>query len=817
MQGGQAVQPVVATSDYALIVRSPYRSQSRTRRLVDELALNVVLDMGYTESTDGAVAWKTAGLQGLTLARRFRKNMPATADDTIEIALTPTATGEYSIRIYGNRATPGGSGVNPDLAALRQQVDTLLQRQTQPSPAAGRDAVARHVYQLSFVQADRAVGILKALGYGTIEFTQAPGDTKYDTVFEPVRKGEVALPVVIKMIDAAKTSLMDPFVNPSPQQPMQQQFQQGGGQRQPIPDIGGTFLHQITTGDAQERLLILYDENDPEALERLVNILQSQIDVPARQVVISALIVEANSNKLRELGITFKGTNSQTTGSFRENPSTGVQLPFTLTYDQLALKTAFSLTATLNALVEKGEAEILSNPSVLVLDGRQARIQIGQQVPVVNSTATAAGITSSVDYFPVGIVLNLRPRISDDGSEVTMQVETIVSAVASTAPVGTGVFFAPTVDNRQVQTFVRVADSTPFIIGGLISSNNNRRRSGIPFLSEIPLLGNLFRSTTVTNDKREVIVVLTPHVVPIEEKSFSYVIPKDSDIFDSFGNKLFRNAYRIRSRDVYDLRFVYESDVFQQMLTRIRALSAAHTAMRQSPKLASVIDGGVPGEDILVRRMLWEIIRKTDFARNLSLERIIFFEPSSGDRASTDFVLSFLKNKLEQVQGRNALALSFEAENPGTVEHPFVQPKADVSYLNVSKATYEQKLIELNPKNAAGAPDRWAILLSKEFSGTAEPLDVLKGVLILKRLLALNTSLPLTIKDFRVGRQIIFPTEEDVEQGFHVIDRDAARLFFEVMQYYRAFEREFNLQTRSILTQIDAMEGTRPAARPPAQ
>ena len=173
-------------------------------------------------------------------------------------------------------------------------------------------------------------------------------------------------------------------------------------------------------------------------------------------------------------------------------------MPFTFTYDETLARTALNLTAKLKALIEHGEAEILSNPSVLVLDGRQARIQIGQQVPVVNSTATAAGITSSVEYFPVGIVLNLRPRINEEGSEVTMQVETIVSAVASTAPVGGSVLFAPTVDNRQVQTFVRVADSTPFIIGGLIATDSKNNRAGLPFLSQIPFLGALFRQTTIS-------------------------------------------------------------------------------------------------------------------------------------------------------------------------------------------------------------------------------------------------------------------------------------------------------------------------------
>ena len=92
--------------------------------------------------------------------------------------------------------------------------------------------------------------------------------------------------------------------------------------------------------------------------------------------------------------------------------------------------------------------------------------------------------------------------------------------------------------------------------------------------------------------------------------------------------------------------------------------------------------------------------------------------------------------------------------------------------------------------------------VSKSYFLHGKRIDVLKGVIILKRLLSLNTNLPMTIKDFHVGRQIIFPTEEDIQQGFHVIDRDAAQLFFEVMQYYRAFEQEFNRQTQFMMRQL---------------
>jgi hypothetical protein len=795
----------MSSGDYGFTMTSPYRSLPKTQRILNEFALDLRLQMGYTESERPDVQWKTADAPGIIHARRFARELPDNTLRTVEIIVSRAAADDLIIRVAGATLTAAGELPNPDLATLRGTLDLLLRQQppeAPPQPGATPANTGQYMVQLSYVQADRAIAMLKALGYTTIEFNRQQGESNTESAFEPLRKGTATLPAILKMIDASKTSLMDP--NPALSVPgaipLQQPFPQfGQPQRQAVPDIGGTYLHQTTSGEPLQRLLILYDENDPASLERILSVLTEQIDVPARQVVISALIVEVNSDRLRDLGITFRGTSGRVTTTFLENPTTGDQQPFTFTFDENMPRGTFNITATISALVDRGEAEILSNPSVLVLDGRQARIQVGQQVPVVNSTATAAEITSSVEYFPVGIVLNLRPRISDDGTEVTMQVETIVSAVGATQPVGTGVFFAPTVDNRQVQTFVRVEDSTPFIIGGLISTDERNRRTGLPLLSQIPFLGGLFRTTTLSKMKREVIVVLTPHVVPLEERSFSYVIPKDSDIFDSFGNKLFRNAYRIRSRDVYDLRFVYESDILRNVMTRARSEAAVRPSLTRTEPFGSLLRGEVPGEDILVRRMLWEIVRRSGFANKLSNDRIIFFEPSPGDRASTDFVLSFFKQKLDQLgPGNNALVLSFDAESRGTPDHPFVQPKADVSFETITRANYEKRLIELNARAADGRPQKWGIIISNEYSGSVAPLDVLRSVLVLKRLLALNSSLPLTIKDFHVGRQIIFPTEDDIQQGFHVVDRDAARLFYEVMQYYRAFEQEFNVQMQAV-------------------
>jgi hypothetical protein len=371
-------------------------------------------------------------------------------------------------------------------------------------------------------------------------------------------------------------------------------------------------------------------------------------------------------------------------------------------------------------------------------------------------------------------------------------------------------------DNRKVQTFVRVADNTPFIVGGLISTEKKERTVGVPILSRIPILGLPFRRKTTDNIKKEVIVVLTPHVVPLEEKSFSYVIPKDSDMFNAFGNTLFRNAYRIRDDDVFDLKFVYESEIFHTLLASIQARSEEDFSLKNREPFGSLLDGAVPGEEILVRRMLWELVfdqKKTNFARHIDVNQMILLEdrPSAAD--SSGFQIAVLQKLLlrRDQNKKNTLVLTFDAHPRGTPDHPFVPPKARIDYedLESSREGYLSRLMQGNRRQPDGTLNQWTILLSNTQPPNvrgATALQVLQGVMVLKRVLALNTTLPLTIKEFRVGRQIIFPTEQDLKQRFHIIDRDAARFFFEAIQYYPEFEKAFSRETRRATELLEASE-----------
>ncbi len=804
----------------ASFLRVPFNSLAQCEKMLDSLGLRIVLSFNYRKGEANEAAWKTKGAPGVVANRLFIKLLGPGSYRTVELALSPSPQSGYELVVFGQQVQQNAEAVNPDLPAIQQLVNGEMVRLQQNPLPPDEKQLAYETYYLSYVVADRAIAMLKAMGYTTVEYNEQAGEGLFDRIYNPMKLGTGRPPIVVKMIDSTKTSLMQPSTTApttgaampvQPAQPMGGQIMGGVGTTVAgIPAIGGTYLTHMTSGDTAERLLILYDKNDPETLQNLINLLQTTVDVPSRQIMIEALVVEINVSNIRDLGITFE-TQQNKVGLFSvgTDQTTGAALPFTFTFDKSAPKIA-SFKAQLDALLQTNKAQILSNPSVLVLDDRQARIQIGQQVPVTQQLTTAAGIISSAEYFPVGIVLNLRPRINEDGSEITMQTETIVSAInkaASQQVSGTQALVAPVVDNRQVQSIVRVADNTPFIIGGLISTTDQRVENGIPFLSQIPLVGNLFKNSTVTKLRQEVIIVVTPHVVPLEDKYFSYVIPKDSPTFDRVNYQLYRNAYRIRGRDLFDLEFIRDSNVYKQLVNRVTAASERDPQLKQQKPFSSVLNGGAPGEEILVRRMMWEIIDHTHFARFVDPNKIIFFEDDPNAPDGSGFRFAYLRDQLSALKDKNgAVGLNYEAQPLGTEDRPFVYPKANVSHPTVTADSYQRMLLSGNQRTPDGSPKNWEILLPKDrnYSGIrVPPLELLQGVLVLKRVLELNKSMPQTLKEFQVGRQVIFPSQEELQQSYHFIDREAAELFYEVYNYYGAFEQEFNREARYMNAELE--------------
>ena len=780
---------------------SPAKSLSGTRQFLDAVALRVLMGMGYQPRPELQGGNSLLGQGGVSETRMYvAPAQGRNLEKVIGLASVRGISGGFDVALFAEPDSLGATRASSDVTHIKRQMQLMAAKLQQDSKNQ-KPELGYEMIRLGHMEADRAVLLLKALGYNTMSLevpTAVVGRSATGSSISNAGVGQSDnLPMVIDVGKASKTSLMD--VPATRTTAVATRPSAGGrGGISGAPELGGTYLHSTTAGAPEERLLLVYDKNDPESLEKLVNVIQTQIDVAAQQIVIEALVIELNTNTLRDLGVEFSGSQKNVETSF-ERASNGSDLPFTFLFSRNGFTDFLSFKGKLEALAQSGKAEVLSSPSVLVLNDRQARIQVGQQVPVVRSTTTASSTSSSVEYFPIGIVLNLRPRISPGGEEVTMQIETIISSISESSNQSAGgsnqVAFAPVVDNRTVETFVRVAEGTPFIIGGLLSTSKSDRRVGLPFLSSIPLLGRLVSREQVDREQREVIVVITPHIVPLEDRSFSYLIPKDSDLFNRFDTHLFRNGYRVRDDDVWDLNFIKENEELKTLVNRVTEHVNMDLTFRRQEPFFSILEGRVAGEDVLVRRMIYEIIGKLKFEQEIDPSKVLYFVAPSSEDQSQLFDQRFLNGistpAMEKSEYVSTLTFRLGQEARGGLV--FTVPLCVARDTVVAVSQQESLLWNLNPYDEQGHPEQWTIML-----GTQKDLDRLRRVLILKQLLKLNENVPLTIEAFRPGVQILFPSREDMKNRYHVIDQEVAKLFYETNFYYQSSERSFNQMVKRV-------------------
>lgn len=655
--------------------------------------------------------------------------------------------------------------------------------------------------QLSYIPADRAAGVLKSIGYNLIDFTTTSGPNPNELIFEPAGpsatlfyKGEVEnrddLPVIIVMPETENITLLE------------MQGAVASKESEMGVDLGGSSLVYTTSGEPLQRLMIAYDPQDPESLSKLLSIISNEIDVAAKQVIIEALIIEIDANEINSLGINYTASGSMYSTSFPEpNPETGTFTPFTFVLDKTLLGNALDADAKLQSLVSSQSANVLSRPSVLVIDGRQARIVVGQQIPIARSTATGQNVVSATEYIPIGIVLNLRPRISSDGNDITIQVETIISEAVERVGVGSvggDVLSAPVFNSRKVQTYVQVANNTPFIIGGLISKKDSDQQSEIPILGSLPLIGKLFSYTKETDTQKEVIVVITPHIVDVAERAFTQVIPKDSDLFQSLGNMLFQNSYRLQLSDVFDLGFVTNTSVYKNTFQDINNLLEDDPTAKSSDVFTDMAEGAIPGQEILIRRMLYNVIERVGYYKHVDPNKIFFFAEDPGEPGAvrTNSFSEEYSQFLKKRDRTKSLQIFYEANitDLSYQDYP-LRPVGRVEAIAKGSIPYKQRLRELNANKDEG----YAVMLHDPSHERR-----LYEVLILRRVLEMNPGILDNISHFKPGLQILFPSPETLEQDTHILDNEIAQYFYEVNDYNNTFDEAFIEGVKSIRAEIDS-------------
>jgi general secretion pathway protein D len=316
------------------------------------------------------------------------------------------------------------------------------------------------------------------------------------------------------------------------------------------PPAGPDGLAGVIEGDvlfdAYEDINALIIRSTPRAYISLLETIK-RLDTQPKQVLIEVLIAEISLDDEMSMGLEWvlRGKsrinnknfdyitgNAQNPGSFFskteiEDPVTGELLPNFSTFAPVVSKGLFAnilnadeFNILINAAATSGNVNVLASPHILALDNKEAKIEIADEVPVATTISqpqtTQELTTSQVQFKSAGTILTVTPHINEK-KQVTLKINQEVSELGRVVLIGGQGFQGFT--TRKATTSAIVQDGHTLVIGGIISERVGKTRNGIPFLSKIPVLGYLFGTTTDTVSRKELILMVTPHVVANHEEA----------------------------------------------------------------------------------------------------------------------------------------------------------------------------------------------------------------------------------------------------------------------------------------------------------
>jgi type II secretory pathway component HofQ len=257
--------------------------------------------------------------------------------------------------------------------------------------------------------------------------------------------------------------------------------------RQAVPGIR-------VTSDARSNVVVVVGTG---AQHEEVRKILAGLDIQLNQVMIETRVVDISSDVLQNLGLNWGLTSV---------PVVSIQGTFP---NQIVVGVGtFTINAALDALVTDKKARVISAPRVAVIDGNDATINLGEEEPIPSIDASGR---LTFTFEPVGVILHIVPKINRDGL-ITTKVEPEVSSVIEFLNTSSGP--VPRIATRKASTTVTVRSGDSIVIGGMISAQERKTVLKVPLLGDIPILGQLFRTTTTDRSTTEVIFVVTPSILP---------------------------------------------------------------------------------------------------------------------------------------------------------------------------------------------------------------------------------------------------------------------------------------------------------------
>lgn len=268
---------------------------------------------------------------------------------------------------------------------------------------------------------------------------------------------------------------------------------------------------QRVQADISTGSLLLYGTEEEAGRARE---LVKKLDVPARQISLEAKVVSVNKEDASRLGIQWDWTtlpqynydgDEASRPVFDGSGTAGGIVSFGRGPGGKPYEWQFA--AAIEAMVTHGRADVLSRPNIVTLQGQEAVINIGGEVPVPTVSTTNSTVTTSIEYRPAGIILRCLPMVNEDGY-ITSKIHTEVSS-----PQYVEEMKAYSFQKRSADTMVRLKDGETMVIGGLISSEEIKSMSKVPFLGDLPILGNLFKSVRSSVTNSEIFIILRAKIV----------------------------------------------------------------------------------------------------------------------------------------------------------------------------------------------------------------------------------------------------------------------------------------------------------------
>lgn len=276
----------------------------------------------------------------------------------------------------------------------------------------------------------------------------------------------------------------------------------------------------------------------PASIEKVKTVLKD-IDIQPTQVLIEAKLVDITEKDYQNFGVTYtvdykpagdiKGLFDRKTGYQEElaGSQTMSGPSSTLTGGQLKITTltfkGLSGTVTLDALVQDNKAHLLASPSIATLNGKEARIIIGERYPYKEKTQTTTGTTETTKFVDIGTTLRVTPQVSPDGW-ITMYVHPEVSSLTSSLDAG------PRIATREADATIRVRDGETIIIGGLIKRQDDRVKGRIPIIGHIPILGWFFTKASSDLTSTELVVFITPRIIRTPEDMKAIEVTRGKEV-----------------------------------------------------------------------------------------------------------------------------------------------------------------------------------------------------------------------------------------------------------------------------------------------